>query len=102
IHAGDAAPLEYVEAAGRAMIRRHVLFDVLPDDLLATTPLERYRTLIVSAWEYLEKTERAALTRYVKHGGRLLLLPVSRADRERAGAAGMRARRWPESRDSAW
>jgi hypothetical protein len=102
VHAGDAAPLEYVEAAGRAMIRRHVLFDVLPDDLLAKTPLESYRTVVVAAWEYLEKAEREALTRYASNGGRLLLLPVSREDRERPGAASDRARRWPENRESPW
>ena len=87
VHAGDASPLEYVEAAGRALIRRHVLFDVLPDDLLATTKLERYRALVVTGEAFLEKAEAEALGRYVRGGGHLLRLVVSREDRERPGAA---------------
>ena len=61
IHAGDASPLEYVESAGRAMIAGHVLFDMLPDDLLPQLKLAKYRAIALAAAEYLEKAERKAL-----------------------------------------
>ena len=85
IHAGDASPLEYAEAAGRAMIRGHVLFDLLPDDLPIS--LDRYRVVMLSGADYLEKSEVEALARYAKAGGKLIVLPVRREDRERPGAA---------------
>src|SRR5262249_13552948 len=84
LHAGDASPLEYVEAVGRAMIRRHVLFDMLPDDMPLS--LDRYRAVIVTGEEYLRKTETEALSRYVSAGGKLIVLAVVREDRDRPGA----------------
>ncbi|MCE9567175.1 MAG: beta-galactosidase [Planctomycetes bacterium] len=93
VHAGDASPLEYVEAAGRAMIRRHVLFDILPDDLLPKLPLSRYRVVIVAGAEYLEKAEQTTLTAYMEKGGRVLVLRASDADRARVGVAGESARK---------
>lgn len=93
IHAGDASPLEYVETTGRTMLRRHTLFDVLPDDLLAELPLDRYRVVVVTGTEYLEKPEREALARYTEKGGKVLVLKVIAADRDRPGAAGVFARR---------
>ncbi len=84
IHAGDAAPLEYVEAAGRALIRRHVLFDLLPDDMPLS--LDRFRVVIVTGEEHLSRTEMEALSRYLSAGGKLIVLPVAREDRDRAGA----------------
>ena len=50
-----------------------------------TVPLNRYKAVIVPAAEYLGEPGRAALARYVEHGGKLLLTPVSNADRERPG-----------------
>ncbi len=88
LHAGDASPLEYVESAGRAMIAGHVLFDMLPDDLLPQLKLAKYRAIALSAAEYLEKAEREALAQFVKSGGQVLLLDVAKEDRERAAAAG--------------
>jgi len=88
LHAGDASALEYVEAAGRAMIRDHVLFDILPDDLLSTTSLNGYRAVILAAPEFLEDGERKVLSRYVTGGGKLILTPVAPADRKRAGVIG--------------
>jgi len=96
VHAGDGSPLEYVEAAGRALINRHVLFDMLPDDLLATLKLDKYRAIVISAPEYLEKAEREAIARYAKSGGKVLLLPVAAEDRTRPGAASERTQRWPD------
>jgi hypothetical protein len=93
LHAGDASMLEYVEATGRTLIREHVLFDMLPDDLLPRLPLARYRALFVTGAEYLQPPEREALLRYAERGGKLLLLPVEREDRERPGAARAAARR---------
>jgi hypothetical protein len=95
VYAGDAAPIEYVESAGRAMIGRHVLFDMAPDDFLPQLRLEKYRAVVLSAAEYLNKPEREALARYVKAGGKVLNLPVEPEDRSRPGAAGGRALRWP-------
>ncbi|MSQ96122.1 MAG: hypothetical protein EXR98_16430 [Gemmataceae bacterium] len=94
IHAGDASPLEYTEACGRALIRAHRLFDMIPDDLLAQTPLESYRALIVAAPEFLHKDERAALQKYTERGGKLLWTPVSLEDRQRAGAMSVAAKRF--------
>lgn len=92
LHAGDAAPLEYVEAAGRTLIRHHVLFDIVADDLLAAADLGKYRVVIVAAPEYLEKGERDRLADYVSKGGKILLTPVSAEDRDRPGAATEAAR----------
>ncbi len=97
LHAGDASPLEYVEAAGRAILRRHTLFDMLPDELLPELPLSRYKVVVVAGVDYLEKAEREALDRYVDKGGNLLVLKVSAADRDRPGAAGTFARRKTEA-----
>jgi len=85
IAAGDASALEYVEACGRTMIREHLLFDMIPDDLLTQTPLGNFRTLIVAAPEYLQADERDALRKFAKGGGKLVWTPISAADRERAG-----------------
>jgi hypothetical protein len=74
IQAGDASPLEYVEAAGRSLIREHVLFDLLPDDLLTASSLKRYRAVVVTAVEHLPKADREALQRFVKEGCKLLVL----------------------------
>jgi hypothetical protein len=93
LQAGDAAPLEYTEAAGRALVRQHVLFDVLPDELLSQTALERYRVLLLAGLDYLQEPERKALRRHVERGGKVLLTPVSSDDRERRGAASEAARR---------
>src|SRR5205814_1743135 len=56
LHAGDASPLEYVEAAGRTLTREHLLFDILPDDMPLS--LERYRAVIVTGTDYLSEVER--------------------------------------------
>ncbi|MBI2803482.1 MAG: hypothetical protein HYX68_00680 [Planctomycetes bacterium] len=97
IHAGDASALEYVEACGRALIRAHRLFDMIPDDLLAQTPLSRYDALIVAAPEYLGDDELAALRAFSKRGGKLIWTPVSTEDRRRPGAKSAHARH--DSRD---
>jgi hypothetical protein len=93
LHAGDASPLEYVEAAGRTMVRNHIQFDIVPGDLLATADLGRYRVLIIPAAEYVGAVGRAALARYVERGGKLILTPVSKEDRDRPGVAGDEAKR---------
>lgn len=87
VEAGDASPLEYVEAAGRTMIRNHVLFDMLPDEMLVSTPLARYRCLVLAGPEYLQPAEQAALEKYVAAGGKVLWTVVSDTDRQRPGAA---------------
>lgn len=93
LHAGDASALEYVEAVGRTLTACHVLFDMLPDELLTRTALERYRVVVLAAPEFLQEAQRTALARFVEGGGKLLLTPVSQADRERPGACGQAARR---------
>ena len=85
--AGDASPLEYVEAVGRTLIRHHVLFDVLADDLVDESPLGRYRLVIAAAPEFLEPRERAALAKFAQQGGKVLWTRVDHADRVRPGAA---------------
>jgi len=92
LDAGDASPLEYVEAAGRAMIREHILFDMLPDDLLADAELARYRAVVVPAPEWWDEVGLLRLHRYVKQGGKLVVLPVSEEDRARPGACSKEAR----------
>lgn len=94
IHAGDASPLEYTEACGRTLIREHLLFDMIPDDLLAQTPLEDYRALIVAAPEYLDKSESAALSKFAERGGKVLWTPVNTEDQKRAGAMSLDAKRF--------
>jgi hypothetical protein len=86
IHAGDASPLEYTEAAGRTLIREHLLFDMIPDDLLTQTPLDGYRVLVIAAPEYLDKDEVAALSKFAEHGGKLIWTPASDEDRRRRDA----------------
>ncbi len=93
LEAGDASPLEYVEAAGRTMIRQHVLFDMVPDDMLAQTDLGRYRVLVVAAPEFLADKDRHLLARFVQAGGKILVTPVSGEDRGRPGAATIQAQR---------
>lgn len=87
IAAGDASPLEYTEACGRALIRDHLLFDMIPDDLLAQIPLDTNRALIVAAPEYLHKDELAVLHKFADAGGKLLWTKITDADRDRPGAA---------------
>ncbi len=93
IHAGDASPLEYTEACGRALVRSHQLFDMIPDDLLTQTPIDGFRTLVVAAPEYLTKDELAVLGRFTDNGGKLIWTPVTEADRQRVGAASVAAER---------
>jgi hypothetical protein len=92
IHAGDAAPLEYTEACGRTLIREHFLFNMIPDDLLAQTPLDGYRALIIAAPEYLELDEVAALQAFTRRGGQLIWTHVNAEDRARPGASSVAAR----------
>ena len=42
VHAGDIRPVETFRQTGRALLDRHVLFDILPDDLAATERLSAY------------------------------------------------------------
>lgn len=42
VHAGDLAPLQQFRALGRALLEAHVLFDVLPDDLVTPARLANY------------------------------------------------------------
>lgn len=93
IHAGDASPLEYTEACGRALIRSHQLFDMIPDDLLTHTRLDDYRALVIAAPEYLTTDELAVLSKFTDNGGKLLWTPVSDADRRRVGAASVAVER---------
>lgn len=87
LEAGDASPLEYVEAAGRTMIRNHVLFDMIPDELLPAAKLDKYRAVVVAAPEYLQEKERSALEDYAQTGGKVLWTAVTAEDRSRPGAA---------------
>ncbi len=93
IHAGDASPLEYTEAAGRMLIREHLLFDMIPDDLLSGTSLDGFRTLIIAAPEYLDKSEMAVLHKFTQRGGKLIWTPVREDDRVRPGAMSADAKR---------
>lgn len=93
LHAGDASALEYTEASGRTLIREHLLFDIIPDDLLDQTSLDRFRVLIVAAPEYLHKKELAILRKFREAGGKVLWTPVSAEDRQRPGAASPDAKR---------
>ncbi len=93
VDAGDASALEYTEACGRTLVREHLLFDMIPDDLLAETPLDRFRMLVVAAPEYLHKEELAALSKFAERGGQLVWTPVQSADRERFGARSLDANR---------
>ena len=93
IHAGDASALEYVEACGRTMIREHLLFDMIPDDLLTQTKLDAYRALVVAEPAYLEKDEREVLRKYAERGGKIVWTPVSDADRQLEGVRSVDAKR---------
>lgn len=93
IHAGDASPLEYTEAAGRCLIREHFLFDMIPDDLLTQTSLDGYRTLIIASPEYLHDEEVAVLRRFTDAGGKLIWTRVSAEDQTRRGAMSADAKR---------
>ena len=42
VHAGDVGPVEAFRQTGRALLDRHVLFDILPDDLATTARLSGY------------------------------------------------------------
>ena len=42
VHAGDVGPVEAFRQTGRALLDRHVLFDILPDDLAAADRLSGY------------------------------------------------------------
>lgn len=97
IHAGDASPLEYTEACGRTLIREHLLFDMVPDDMLkecAMDPIGGYRVLVIAAPEYLDKSELEVLRRFTAAGGTILWTPVAAADRQRTGAIRPDAKRW--------
>jgi hypothetical protein len=86
IYAGDASPLEYTETCGRTLIRDHLLFDMIPDDLLTKTPLDSYRVLVVAAPEHLERQELSVLRRFHERGGKIVWTPVNADDRGRAAA----------------
>ncbi len=42
VHAGDIRPIEAFRQTGRALLDRHVLFDILPDDLATSKRLSAY------------------------------------------------------------
>ena len=46
VHAGDVASVEAFKTAGRYLLDRHVLFDVLPDDLMTPEKAKGYRGVI--------------------------------------------------------
>lgn len=47
VHAGDMAALDEFKRLGKVLLDQHVLFDVLPDDLLTDEARARYRQVIV-------------------------------------------------------
>ena len=46
VHAGDLKPLNAFRKDGKTLLNEHILFDVLPDDMLETEDLERYKAVI--------------------------------------------------------
>ncbi len=97
LHAGDASPLEYVEAAGRGLVRKHLFFDMVPDDLLTEIDLTRYRAVLITSPEYLDKAVIQALKKYAGGGGTIVWMPVSQKDRDLPGAAVARAKQMPRT-----
>ncbi|QDU20077.1 hypothetical protein [Urbifossiella limnaea] len=49
VHQGDVASVEAFKTAGRDLLDRHVLFDVLPDDLATPERVRGYRAVVDSA-----------------------------------------------------
>lgn len=49
VHEGDVKALAVFKALGRRLLDRHVLFDVLPDDLAAPSRLAAYRKVVTVA-----------------------------------------------------
>ena len=49
VHAGDVAAVETFKDLGRQLLDRHVLFDVLPDDVANAERLARYRQVVRAA-----------------------------------------------------
>lgn len=72
--AGDVSGVEMVEAVGRSLIVDHVQFDLVPDDLLAAVPLDRYRALIATTSHGLDGPR---VRRFVEAGGQVLAVPGS-------------------------
>ncbi len=92
VDAGNASAVEYVEAAGRSLVRGHFQFDLIPDDLISQKKLESYRAIIIAAPEYLYQVELDAVDRYRQSGGKVIHLAVAAEDLIRPGIAGS----WPK------
>ena len=74
IHAGQADGLEMIEVAGRTMLTDHIQFDFVPDDLLGTIKLERYKAVIAANSNGLDAVQLAA---YRTAGGHVIAIPRS-------------------------
>ncbi|MBA4188858.1 MAG: hypothetical protein C0467_12745 [Planctomycetaceae bacterium] len=62
VHKGDVASVEAFKKLGKSLLDDHVLFDVLPDDMLTPAIKERYRAVLDAAKPTDLPTGRSAFT----------------------------------------
>lgn len=65
VHRGDVAAVERFKQAGRELLDRHVLFDVLPDEAVAPGQEEQYQLIVGREGEYaVPEAPPAELSRF--------------------------------------
>jgi hypothetical protein len=73
IFAGDAKFFGPFRDIGRALLKGHVLFDVIIDQKMTAADLAKRRVVIVTAPEHLTAAQAALLKTYTQGGGKVIL-----------------------------
>jgi len=69
----------------RAMVGRHIQFDVLYDHILMEYELEKYNVLVIPTMVYFSNQQIERIYRFMENGGRLVMLDNSYAGTEFRG-----------------
>lgn len=73
LFAADAAFFEPFRNIGRALLKNHVLFDVVIDQKMTAAELARHRVVIVVDPRYLSRVQGQMLKSFVQSGGKVVL-----------------------------
>jgi len=80
IFAGDATFFGPFRDIGRALLKAHVLFDVIIDQKMTAADLAKRRVVIVTAPQYLTDVQHQLLAQYTQAGGKVVVYPGAIVD----------------------